>query len=398
MRGEVAADRAADRLDAVADGLHAKLAARPPDEHERDAGPVFAALKESRATAMLVPERCGGGGASAADAVRFQVALGSLAPSAAVATTMHHYKIAALGQVARSAGTGAGTGTGTADAAEDTGSARAAAVILRDIAAGARLVASGGAESTPGRDLRTLGSTAVRDGEGGAFVVSGLKRPCSLSASMDVMSLMAEVRAPDGSFEGHAQVFVPAGAEGLTREPFWRSPVFLAAESHAVRLTRVRVAGDRVFPLRGRTGARFAADCYLWFQLLIGASYLGVAQCLAGFTAEDRRAGSRRWNDAVEHLRDLEENLLAAARAVDDGAPTRDRLNLAVRARDRIEDELGGIGGELLRAAGGGVFARTGLPAALAGALHAIAFHPPQRGAREGTGLELLDPELRDRA
>jgi hypothetical protein len=33
----------------------------------------------------------------------------------------------------------------------------------------------------------------------------------------------------------------------------------------------------------------------------------------------------------------------------------------------------------------------------LAGGLNAIAFHPPQRGSREGIGLELLDPESKGR-
>lgn len=364
------------RLDGVAGGLYAALAATPAMEYEQEAGTVFALLKETRATAMLVPSACGGRGVSAADAVRFQVALGSLAPSAAIATTMHHYKIAALGRVA------------------DSGDERAH-TILEDIARGAKLVASGGAESTPGRDLRSLGSRAVRDS--GGYRVTGLKRPCSLSISMDVMSLMVELRAPDGSPEGYAQVFADARSEGLEREPFWRSPVFLAAESHAVRLSEVRVSRDQVFPLRGETGRRFATDCYSWFQLLISASYLGIACCLAEAAPRERRAGSRRWAEAAATIRQLESSLLDAARAVDSGAPDEERLNLAVRARDRVEDEIGRVGAQLLRAAGGGSFARTGFYSTLTGALNAIAFHPPQRGAREGVGLESLAPDVKDR-
>ncbi|MFD5799399.1 hypothetical protein ACFWIO_38925 [Streptomyces diastatochromogenes] len=363
-------------LDAMADGLFAALSARSAEQHEQDAGPAFAALKRTRATALLVPREYAGTGASAADAVRFQVALGTLAPAVAIATTMHHYKIAALGRVARS------------------GDERAAAIV-KDLGTGAGLLASGGAESTPGRDLRTLGSWAVRDGAD--WLVTGLKRPCSLSTSMDVLSLMAELRAADGTPEGYAQVFVPAGAESLEREPFWTSPVFGAAESHAVRLSGVRVPDDRVFPLRGETGRRFATDCYTWFQLLISASYLGVARCLASATPADRRAGSRRWTEAFDGLRGLQAELLDAADAIDTGRPAADQLNLAVRARDRVEDEIGALGGLLLRAAGGGTFARTGFFTLLAGALHAIAFHPPQRGAREGIGLEPLDAESKDR-
>ncbi|MFB8116059.1 MULTISPECIES: hypothetical protein [unclassified Streptomyces] len=367
---------AAERLDAMADGLHAALATRPAVEYEQDSGPVYAALKRSRATTMLIPAACGGRGASAVEAVRFQVALGALAPSAAVATTMHHYKIAALGRVAA------------------TGDERAAA-ILAELAGGARLVASGGAESMPGRDLRSLGSHAVRGPDG--YRVTGLKRPCSLSTSMDTMSLMVELRAPDGTPEGYAQAFVDAGAQGLEREPFWQSPAFRAAESHAVRLDAVRVAPERVFPLLGEAGRRFATDCYTWFQLLISASYLGVACCLAEATPEERRAGSRAWNEAAEGIRGLEAGLVEAAHAVDAGADAAEQLDAATRARDLVEDRLAGHGGQLLRAAGGGAFARTCFHALLAGALNAIAFHPPQRGAREGIGLESLAPDVRDR-
>jgi alkylation response protein AidB-like acyl-CoA dehydrogenase len=364
------------RLDAVAGGLHAALAAKPAVDYEQNASSVFALLKRTRATTMLIPSSCGGRGEKAVDAVRFQSALGSLAPSAAVATTMHHYKIAALGRVA------------------DTGDERARA-ILTELAEDARLIASGGAESTPGRDLRNLGSRAVRGAHD--YRVTGLKRPCSLSTSMDVMSLMAELHGPDGTFEGYAQVFVDARAQGVAREPFWHSPVFRAAESHTVRLTDVVVPPERVFPLTGGTGRRFATDCYTWFQLLIGASYLGVAACLAGATPKERRAGSRPWNEAAAGIRRLEAGLLDAARAVDDGAPAGEQLNLAVRARDRIEDEVAGLGNLLLRAAGGGMFARTCFYSLLAAALNAIAFHPPQRGTRDGIGLEPLTPEVKGR-
>ncbi len=363
------------RLDDVASGLFEELASRAPEEHEQDAGPALGALKRTRATTMLVPTQCGGCGASAAEAVRFQLALGSLAPSAAIATTMHHYKIAALGNVALS------------------GDANAQA-ILEDLADGAKLMASGGAESTPGRDLRSLGSWAVRTGDG--YLVSGLKRPCSLSTSMDTMSLMVELRSTYGTRQGYAQAFVPAGAKGLERERFWQSTVFLAAQSHAVRLSEVRIRQDRVFPLRGDVGLRFASDCYAYFQLIISAAYLGVACCVAGAMSPAKRAGSRAWNAAVERIGELESGVLDAARAVDDGRPADEVLNLAVRARDAIQDDLGQVGGRLLQAAGGGTFARTAFYTTLTGALNAIAFHPPQRGAREGSGLEALAPELRN--
>ncbi len=372
------------RLDTVAEGLYERIRATGPGEYELDSTPVLAALKESRATVMLVPRRFGGGGVSAVDAVLFQAALGALAPSAAIATAMHHYKIAALADVARAGNDGAGA-------------------ILKDIAGGAKLVASGGAESTPGRDLRSLGSRAVRDGhgDGAGYRVTGLKRPCSLSASMDIMSLMVEIRSAEGVAEGYAQAFLDADSEGLRVEPFWRSPVFRAAQSHAVHLDGVRLPAERLFPLREREGRRFAVGCYTWFQLLISAAYLGVAYCVALAADPRRREDSPRWTGAVAQLRRLEDGVVEAARAMDERGADSEAddgacLNESLRARDRLEDELPGVGGRLLRAAGGTGFAGDGLYTALTGALNALAFHPPQRGAREGVGLELLDPELKD--
>lgn len=382
--GALASDRTAPdvttldvaaRLDAVAPGLAAALAGTTVADAEQDAAPVLDALRATRATAMLVPAALGGGGVAATRAVRFQVALGACAPSAAVATTMHHYKLAALGGVA-------------AD-----GDATAAG-ILRSVASRAALVASGGAESVPGRDLTSLGTRAVRDGD--TYVVTGTKRPCSLSTSMDVLSLMAEVHDPDGTRVGHAQVFVEADAPGLTRTPFWRSPVLAAAQSHAVHLDAVRVPAAQVFALDGDTGGRFAVDCYAWFDVLVVAAYLGAAHALAAATPPHRR-GTARWARAVAGLVRLEEQVVAAAATFDAGEDPRVRLNAALRARDAVEDELGAVGGALLQAAGGGLFATTGLYTSLAGALNAVAFHPPARGARHGLGLELLDPDVRDR-
>jgi alkylation response protein AidB-like acyl-CoA dehydrogenase len=268
------------RLDDVACGLFKQLAGKSAEEHEGDPDSALAALKASRATTMLIPAQCGGRGVPAVDAVRFQLALGAMAPSVAIATTMHHYKIAALGNVALSG--------------DDN-----ARVVLADIAHEAKLIASGGAESTPGHDLSSLGSWAVRDGDG--YVVTGLKRPCSLTTSMDMLSLMVELRSWDGTPTGYAQAFVAARARGVAREDFWQSPVFFAAGSHAVRLTKVRVPRDHVFPLVGETGLRFAADCYLWFQLLISAAYLGIACCVAEATAPARR-GARAWTSAVARI------------------------------------------------------------------------------------------------
>lgn len=364
----------AERLSAGSETLMTSMVGRCSAENEDDTPRVLAALKSSGASALAIPERFGGRGATSVQAVRFQVALASLAPSAAVGTTMHHYKIAALSSVAL-------------DGSES------ASIVLGQIAQRCLLLASGGAESIPDRDIGNPESVAVRDGDG--YRVTGRKQPCSLSESMDMISLLVQLREPDGTFAGFGQAFVEADAPGVERARFWNSPVFLGAESHSVRLSDVRMPADHLVSMVGAVGSSFATRCYIWFQILISASYMGVGWCIASATSLSRR-DRPLWTEAATALTALEGEVLEAARAVDADLPLADQLNISMRARDQVEDLIHTIGSRFLRAGGGAAFANSGLPCTLTGALNAISFHPPQRGSRTGLGLESLAPDLQN--
>ena len=116
-------------------------------------------------------------------------------------------------------------------------------------------------------------------------MISGVKKPCSLSRSMNFLtaSVVIEAEAPDGD-ETFGMAIIPADVPGIEVSPFWDSPVLAGAQSDAVTLTDVTIPVELLIPVEEpdedgeppviETGA------LLWFQLLITASYLGMASAL----------------------------------------------------------------------------------------------------------------------
>ena len=125
----------------------------------------------------MIPRGHHGLGASAVQAARVTRALGACSPSLAIATTMHQFSVASLVAMAE-----AGSGFEW--------------VLIEGVALDRRLMASGFAEGRPGQSVLAPTMTAVAGPDGG-WLVSGAKRPCSLSRSMDLLT--ASVAVPDGS-------------------------------------------------------------------------------------------------------------------------------------------------------------------------------------------------------
>jgi alkylation response protein AidB-like acyl-CoA dehydrogenase len=109
---------------------------------------------------LLVPVEYGGKGASMVDAVRIQRAVSSRSPSLAVATTMHHFSVASLVEL-----------TAVVNGFEW---AMLAAIAEQDW-----LLTSGFAERRPGQQI--LSPTVRGVPTEGGIVVSGVKKPCSLT-------------------------------------------------------------------------------------------------------------------------------------------------------------------------------------------------------------------------
>src|SRR3954471_18715036 len=88
------ADREA--CDRLLPGLRERLTEIPLRELESPDSPAMGLFRAHGGPALLIPADRGGLGASALDAVRVGRVLGSLAPSLAVATAMHHFSIGML--------------------------------------------------------------------------------------------------------------------------------------------------------------------------------------------------------------------------------------------------------------------------------------------------------------
>lgn len=343
-------------------GLDARLAAMPLAQLESPDTRGIKAFRESHGVGLLIPGEHRGGGAGPVDAIRIQRAIGSRSPSLAVATTMHHFSTATMLELWR-----VQSGLGW--------------MFLQAIGEGKLLLASGFAEGIRGQGVLapTMRGRRVRD----AVVISGAKKPCSLSRSMDLLTASVAVSS-EGADEADelAVALVPADAPGVEVVPFWGVPVLGGAESDEVKLNEVTIESDLLVPF-GKAGApaleRVEMAGFLWFVLLITASYLGMASALVERVLEEQRI------EAVAKLAAAAELELAMAslegvaqRLASDGASA-DLLVRAILCRYGAQDAINRSVARTVEELGGMAFIQGAEVNYLASASRALAFHPPAR-------------------
>jgi len=356
-----------DTLEDFLPGLDKYLAEIPLLDLEKPGSGALAKFRELGGPALLVPAEYGGKGASLLDAVRIQRAVGSRSPSLAVATTMHHFSVASLVEL-----TAAGNGFEWA--------------MLMAIAENSWLLSSGFAEGKPGQHILTPAMRG-RPADGG-ITVSGTKKPCSLTWSMNLMSASVAVAGPDPDSTGTGRlaiVLIPAGSAGLERAPFWQTTALAGAESDQVTLTEVFVPDALIFyPQDGESMDPIQARGFAWFELLVSASYLGAATNLAErVIARGRGTDQDRAGLAIEletMAAALEQAAAFAATAGDNDA----LLARALYARFATEQAIERVVLPAATALGGMAFIESPEIAYLLGATRALAFHPPSRAAAAG--------------
>ncbi len=363
-------------------GLDKSLADVALLDLERAGNPGLALFREAGGPGLLVPAEHGGLGISAVDAVRIQRAVGARSPSLAVATTMHHFSVASLVELS---------------AATDG----LAWVMLQAIADNGWLLSSGFAEGRPGQHILRPVMRAQR--VDGGLRISGTKKPCSLTWSMDVLSASAWVREAGSSVDPQdpqapqnpgrlAIILVPAASEGISRRPFWNSWVLAGAESDEVVLEDVFVpealvfypddAGGRMDPVQSRG--------FVWFELLIAAAYVGAASGLVARvlgagrgSAADRAGLGIELETAMAALERVALDLDAGAPVADGGAGGTlrddDLLGRALCVRYAVEQTLARVSDSAAALAGGMAFIESSDLAYLLAATRPLAFHPPGR-------------------
>lgn len=345
-------------LESFLPGLDAELAAHPLAELERRGSPGIRLFRHHGGAALLIPEAYGGSGATPLDAVRVHRALGSRSPSLAVAATMHNFSVATLVEYCF-------YGDYTVE-------------LLRDVARERLLVASGFAEGRTGTSiLDPLMVAHPRDG--GGYRIEGAKKPCCLTWSAHLVTASVAVPGEDG---GHrrAVAVIPGDSPGIERQEFWGSPVLGGAESDQLVLDGVEIGPDQLFFPEVENGLdAVEAGGFLWFELLVSASYLGAA---SGLVERVLAAGK---GDAVERVGlaiELEGAMAAlegVARAMATGERGEEILVDALWVRFAVQQAIERAAARAAELAGGMAFISGPDVATLLASCRALAYHPPSR-------------------
>jgi alkylation response protein AidB-like acyl-CoA dehydrogenase len=344
-------------------GLDEFLAGIPLAELERPGNPGIAEFRRSGGAGLLVPEQHGGAGAGALEALRVQRAIGARSPSLAVATTMHHFSMASLVVLAE---TGGGTGLEW--------------MLMEGLAKAKKLLASGFAEGRPGSSILEPTMSAVA-AEGGVRV-TGVKRPCSLAASMDLLTASVSVPRLDGTGEQLAVVLIPADAPGLRVSPFWGTFALAGTESEQVNVNNVFVPEElvvRTEPVAGGLLDELQVAGFLWFELLMCGSYLGAASAVVERVLGDERVPAA---ERVRLVTDLEA-AMAALENIARRMPVEQRdqqlLGDALLVRYAVQDAIARVLPRALELLGGMAFIGSSDLGYLAATVNALGFHPPSR-------------------
>ncbi|MER5968451.1 acyl-CoA dehydrogenase family protein [Streptomyces sp. NPDC002055] len=352
-----------DACETLLPGLADRLAEVPFDRLESPGSPAISLFREHGGTNLLVPRAFGGIGASALDAVRVIRALASLAPSLAVATAMHHFSVGMLFAVG--------------PLYDSTTSIRTS--VLDVVAKNRSLIASGFAEGRSGRGI--LSPTVEARKTPGGYLVTGSKKPCSLSRSMDLLTASVALEGDDGAPEMGLLV-LPADRPGISVHDFWSTFPLVAAESDEVRLTDVFVEEDQI--LRTPPNAAEKLDelneaGVIWFQMIVAASYTGVASSLVDLVLRDRRGSAAERAQLCLLVETAVSLVEGVARRIMDDDLGNDCAAASLFTRFSVQDLLVRAVGQAVEMLGGIAYITSPKVAYLASAAQAIVFHPPSR-------------------
>jgi alkylation response protein AidB-like acyl-CoA dehydrogenase len=362
-------------LDRVLPGFDKWLAGLGMSGAEDPANEVIEEFRKAGGGNAMIPNSFGGGGLSCLEGALFLRALGSRAPALAVASTMHHYKVAWLAEVLESDQNG----------------------IVKRIVSERYLVASCGAEGRSGKQLFAPG-IEVSPAEGG-LRISGTKRPCSLVKSMGMLTLLAP--GPHGSpYAGELLiVMIPATTPGLTWEPLWGNRVLRAAQTDAVILEDVYVPDHMVVSMGDPDkSASKLNSLMLRFLPLITAAYLGIASGQVERLFIEKRGAASDRLAAFGALEVASAAVETIAREVDSGRHDEALLGRMLLVRYAAQRAIAEATDRALELFGGMSFASGGQEVDLLASSRALAFHPPAENAmRErmdawlgGEGLALV--------
>jgi alkylation response protein AidB-like acyl-CoA dehydrogenase len=356
--------RERDALEAILPGLDAALEQIPLGELEQRGGPALPAFKAAGGPALLIPKQRGGIGASAVQAVRVQRAIASRSPSLAIATNMHHLSMASVVEHLER--------TVADDAFEWA--------LIHGIAAQSLLVSSALAEGRSGISNMKPMVRATRSGEN--YLINGSKKPCSLSASMDLFSGTVVIEGEDEDAGKIAFAVVPADAEGLERKIFWASPILAAAESDELIFNDVPVHENLVVAMDMKPGDPMDPTLvhgWTWFEVLAIAVYIGVASSLLERVLLAGKGGSGEVGALGAELEAAMAAVEAVAAEVVSDLDPSEVLARSLCVRYTVQETVVRVANKAADILGGINFIRDPDVGYLVAAARVMAFHPPSR-------------------
>lgn len=336
----------------------------------------LAALRKSGYFGYPVPVDLEGGGGTVVDCCALQRRLGALDPALAVAVNMHLFSVGVVVEHWRRE--------------QDASWALLEAIATQD-----RVVASGFAE--PGLGGGILRSNLDVERADGGYVVTGVKRPCSLAAHADLVCF--QMLTPEARRDTLAVCLLPTTAPGIATEPSWDAIGMRGSASDTLRFERCHVPDDLVFH---RCAPGFDADEVFaaglaWFCATTVATYLGVAAAATREAARILTASPLSYleatradiptfqaalGDAVGRLVAVELACHRLAAMVDD----RDRdpravLPLALGLKNEASQTVIAAVDGLVEVVGAQAYGSASRLGRLWRDVHALRFHPPTRYA-----------------
>jgi hypothetical protein len=330
-------------------------------------------FKNCGAPGLIIPKDLGGLGHNLTNAVKILRYTAYKYPSLSIAMTMHHH----------------GVGAFIKDAIQITSESE----LLRGIATESKLLATAFSELRPSLDiLHSTVNCKVSD-DCNSVEIDGEKKPCTLSEHFDYALIGVIVNGDAGQ---RGMVVAEKGLSGISVDPFWSADVFKATGSHCLKFKRVSIPIDNTLLTYGRadeiTKARFyvthaetTLSCI--FQLMLCASYLGIASRLAEYCVADRKTPS---SVRLKILSALESSVLSVyqlASILDNNGCTAQTLTKSMLISRSVIDSMASISSYVSGNLSSKLFLVNEEVRYLMQACNCINYHPPKDRVRE----ELID-------
>ena len=339
-------------------GLDGQLSEIPLETLEGRQNPSIALMKQARGPALLIPKKYGGLGATATEGVRVLRAIASRAPSLGIVSTMHNFSVSTLVEWAMFG--------------EEYGE-----VLLSGLAEDAMYTASGFAEGRSGTRPLDMSMKARRTD--GGWLVTGTKKPCTLTYSMDFLSCGLIAETEPGVWR-RAVGLIPADSPGFERRPFWKSHILAGAESDEVILTNVHVPNDFVFVVEGAEVLDpVEVTGYIWLQMALSATYLGITSGLVERLLRSKKGNAEERGLVIAQIESQAAAIDGVAYALQAREDQQSLLARALSVRIATQGAIEQIAMRCAELLGGMAFIGGFEVAYLLSACRAMAFHPPGR-------------------